>query len=186
MKFQILKQELSYPVVDTLVGTEVVLDDTGAPVTQRVPVIDTMTGDPQVTLVKLDDGGLQLKTVMQDVQVTRDVYEAVPNADAPPDGVSFEIVAWDEQTEKSDQGKVYNFHIGRAVFEHVDPAERASILRKEVEIIYFRDQPAQDQPWTTGLPDFKTLIMPDEIVAEPAPVAEVKPPTRTTRTATKA
>lgn len=147
MDYKIIRQTFSYPQIDVVTGEQAVLDEAGKPVVHLEQVLDKQ-GKPVVRVIadKSDKNVLRKVLELRSVPKMQQIVEALPNEDAEPDGVNFQVEAWDESLKKP-QVYVLDFHIGRGAFENYEPHQRENIVRKEVEILFDKAR----KSWTDGL-----------------------------------
>lgn len=140
VKYSLVSSEVTYPLVDTVVGEEVI---EGVVHQEQVFLED---GKPDIDIVLDEEGNAIKHAKFVEVPKTRKLVEALPDLNATPDGVLYEALAWGDGIAEEDAIPM-KFHIGRGAFEAVPPTERAGILHKEIEI-KFREARTN---WLEGL-----------------------------------
>lgn len=146
INYTLTKSDITYPLVDVVVGTEPIFDEKGNPVVHKEQQY-LEDGKPEINLVVDEDGNLVKVPVFIDVPKVRELKEAQPDEALVPDGVAYEVLAWDEETETEADAVTLSFYIGRSVWENYLPEQRVNVLRKEIEI-KFREAKAS---WLEGL-----------------------------------
>lgn len=146
MAYEITSQEVVHPVKNVKVGEEPVLDSKGDPVIRREVMYDDK-GQPLTTLVETPEGILQLKTVLQDVPVMKDIVEALPDLEQEPDGLKISVSAVDSQGQPVD----LEFTIGKAAFLYLPPEERPGLIQAEIALLLAKKNTPYNVDWTEGL-----------------------------------
>lgn len=140
VKYKLVVSEVTYPLVDTVVGEEVI---EGVVHLEQVFLED---GKPDIDIVEDDKGNAIKRVKFIEVPKKRKLVEALPDKAGAPDGILYEVLVWGDGTDEKDAIPL-KFHIGREAFEHVTPEERAGVLHKEIEIKFRAARPS----WLEGL-----------------------------------
>lgn len=147
MKIKILSSEPVYPLIDTVVGEEPILDEVGKPLVKMEPVLHE-SGRPLIDLVVVDEI-LTKQMRMQPVPVMRQIVEAIPNKDAEPDGMRFVVNVGESENSIA---RELDFVIGKGVFAELNPEDRRAHVEKEAILLYKQSitSPTSDS-WMEGL-----------------------------------
>lgn len=129
VNYKLTVSDITYPLVDVVVGEETV---EGEGHLEQVYLPD---GSPDIEIILDDDGNSIKKPKFIFVPKMRKLLEAQPDLDGIPDGIAYEVLAWDLDGVEADAIPL-KFHMGRSAFENVVPAERAGLLQIEIEIKY--------------------------------------------------
>lgn len=151
----------SKPVIEIETGQEPVIDAYGNQIMTKeqeldeagVPILEDVEVKRYTGLRDNNDNPLLVTDIqkqprLKEVPAIRVLKEAVENEDAAPEGLWFDVHAYDDSGTAD-----FSFHIGAAALEDLSVAQRLELLRKEVEIHFFKAQAQAEAPttWFEGL-----------------------------------
>lgn len=147
IKYSITESRITYPLINRVVEQKPLYNQDGTPKVTRTQKF-LSDGAPDLELIQIgkkSDGVLVKRPRWEETPDLEDVIEALPDETLPPDGVTYKVLAWDEDDEAT---KIdLEFHIGKAVWLNYQSHQRSAVLRKEIEILYNKAR----ADWTEGL-----------------------------------